>query len=59
MDCLNKYITDDFAIYNADTCELIKSFPDDSMHFEIYSPARQMLSSLNISTLSPKSCTGF
>ena len=38
MDCLNKYITDDFAIYNADTCELIKSFPDDSMHFEIYSP---------------------
>ena len=38
MDCLNKYITDDFAIYNADTCELIKSFPDESMHFEIYSP---------------------
>ena len=38
MDVLNKYITDQYALYNADTCELIREFPDDSMHFEIYSP---------------------
>lgn len=38
MDCINKKITEDYALYNADTVELIKEFPDNSMHFEIYSP---------------------
>lgn len=38
MDVLNKYITDQYALYNADTCELIREFPDDSVHFEVYSP---------------------
>lgn len=38
MDCLDKKITDDYAIYCADTCELIREFPDESMHMELYSP---------------------
>lgn len=38
MDVLDKYITEKYALYNADTCELIKEFPDNSVHFEIYSP---------------------
>ena len=38
MDVLDKYITEKYALYNADTCELIREFPDDSVHFEIYSP---------------------
>lgn len=38
MDCLNQYYGKGFALYNGDTTELIKNFPDDSMHFEIYSP---------------------
>ena len=38
MDCLNQYYGENFALYNGDTTELIKNFPDDSMHFEIYSP---------------------
>lgn len=38
MDCINKYITDQYALYNADTCELIRSFPDESVHMEVYSP---------------------
>ena len=38
MDCLSQYYGENFALYNGDTTELIKNFPDDSMHFEIYSP---------------------
>lgn len=36
--CMNKYIGQGYALYNGDSCELIKDFPDESMHFEIYSP---------------------
>lgn len=38
MDCLNQYYGKGFALYNGDTTELIKNFPDDSMHMELYSP---------------------
>jgi len=38
MDILNKYITNNCALYNADTVEAIKAIPDESVHFEIYSP---------------------
>lgn len=38
MDCIDKYITEQYALYNADTCELITALPDASVHMEIYSP---------------------
>ena len=38
MDCVNKYIGNGCALYNGDSVELIKAFPDESMHFEVYSP---------------------
>ena len=38
MDCIKKYITEDYALYCGDTVELITQFEDESMHFEIYSP---------------------
>lgn len=38
MDCLNQYQGKSFYLLNGDTTELIRNFPDDSMHFEIYSP---------------------
>ena len=38
MDCIDKYIGNEYALYNGDTCELIKAIPDESMHMEIYSP---------------------
>ena len=28
MDCLNQYYGENFALYNGDTTELIKNFPD-------------------------------
>ncbi len=35
---LNQIITDEYAIYNGDSCELIKAFPDNSIHYGIHSP---------------------
>jgi len=31
-------ITDDYAIYNGDSCEVIKSIPDESVGMSVYSP---------------------
>lgn len=38
MDCLNQYQGKNFYLLNGDTTELIRNFPENSMHFEIYSP---------------------
>lgn len=35
---MKKVIGNNYALYNGDTVELIKEFPDNSMHCEIYSP---------------------
>lgn len=31
-------ITDDYALYNGDSCEILKEIPTDSIHMEVYSP---------------------
>lgn len=31
-------ITDRYALYNGDSCEILKGIPTDSIHYEIYSP---------------------
>jgi DNA modification methylase len=33
-----QFISDDYAIYNADSIEVMQSFPDDKIHLSIYSP---------------------
>jgi DNA modification methylase len=38
MKVNDKKITDRYALYNADTTEVIKMFPDNSMGLEVYSP---------------------
>lgn len=38
MDCIDKYIGNGYALYQGDTCELIRNIPDESVHCEIYSP---------------------
>lgn len=38
MNVNRKYITDRYAIYNADTTEAIKLIPDESVHLSVYSP---------------------
>lgn len=35
---MNSYITDKMALYNGDSCELIKQIPDSSVDLQIFSP---------------------
>lgn len=38
MAVKDQTITDDYAIYNGDAVEVMRSLPDESIHFSIYSP---------------------
>lgn len=38
MQILDSYITERYALYNADTTEAIKDIPDNSIGLEVYSP---------------------
>ncbi len=38
MAVIEQHITDQYAIYNGDCCEVLQSFPDDSMHLAVFSP---------------------
>lgn len=38
MNCIDSCITENFALYNGDSCEILKSIPTDSVHYQIYSP---------------------
>lgn len=35
---MNEYITDKMALYNGDSCQLIKTLPDESVHLQVFSP---------------------
>ena len=38
MAVTDQLVTEEFAIYNGDCCEVLESFPDESMHLSINSP---------------------
>jgi hypothetical protein len=38
IKCVDQVITDDYAIYQGDSCEVIRAIPGDSIHFGIHSP---------------------
>jgi hypothetical protein len=38
MAVTEQVITDQYAIYNGDCCEVLQSIPDESVHLSIYSP---------------------
>ena len=38
MKCLNQVITERYSIYNGDSCEIMNSIPDNSIHYSIFSP---------------------
>ena len=35
---LNQVVTDNYSLYNGDSCEIIKGIPDNSIHYTIFSP---------------------
>ena len=38
MKVLDQYIGNGYQLINGDTCEVIRAIPDESVHFEVYSP---------------------
>ena len=38
MNVINQEITKRYALYNGDSCEIMKGIPSDSVHYIIYSP---------------------
>lgn len=38
MAVINQKITEDFAVYHGDCCEVVPELPDESIHISIYSP---------------------
>jgi len=38
IKCVEQVITDEYAIYQGDSCDIIRAIPGDSIHFGIHSP---------------------
>jgi len=38
LKTIDQVISEDYAIYNGDSCELIRAIPDNSIHYGIHSP---------------------
>jgi DNA modification methylase len=38
MAVINSVITENYALYHGDCCEVVKSIPDNSIHLSVYSP---------------------
>ena len=38
MTVIEQDITEDYALYNGDSAEILKSIPGESVHYEVYSP---------------------
>lgn len=38
IKCVDQVVTDDYAIYQGDSCDVIRAIPGDSIHFGIHSP---------------------
>lgn len=43
MNVLNQVVTDKFALYNADCVDVVRSIPDNSIDFSVYSPPFESL----------------
>ena len=38
IKCENQYVNDCVALYNGDSCEIMRAIPDNSIHYSIFSP---------------------
>lgn len=38
IKAIDQVVTDEYAIYHGDSCEVITAIPDNSIHFGIHSP---------------------
>ena len=38
IECIDQIVNDKFALYNGDSCEIMKAILDESIHYSIFSP---------------------
>ena len=38
IKCVDQVITDDYSIYQGDSCEILRAIPDNSIDFGAHSP---------------------
>lgn len=58
MDILRQKVTDQYAVYNADSCEAIKQMPDNSIHYTLFSPPFASLYTYSNSDRDMGNCKG-
>lgn len=58
MDVIAQTVKDKFAIYNADSVELTKNIPDDSVHYTLFSPPFSSLYTYSNSDRDMGNCKG-
>jgi DNA modification methylase len=59
MACLTQHITDNFALYNGDCCEVIKTLPDGSVDMAVYSPPFAELYNYSSDPADMSNCTSY
>lgn len=57
-EVLNQSVNDKFALYNGDSCEIIKSIPGNSVHYTIFSPPFASLYTYSNSDRDMGNCKG-
>lgn len=58
MNVLEQVIKNKYAIYNGDSCEIVKEIPDDSIHYTIFSPPFASLYTYSNSDRDMGNCRG-
>ena len=58
MKVLQQYVHDDLALYNGDSIEVLKGFPDDSIHYSLFSPPFASLYTYSNSDRDMGNCKG-
>jgi predicted methyltransferase len=58
MNVLDQKVTDRFAIYNGDSCEVVKGIPSDSVDYSISSPPFESLYTYSASDRDLGNCSG-
>lgn len=54
---LDQKVTDTWALYNGDCCEVVKGIPSDSIHYSVFSPPFASLYTYSNSTRDMGNCT--
>lgn len=58
MNVLDQVVTDKYAVYNGDSCEITRGIPDNSIHYTVFSPPFASLYTYSNSDRDMGNCKG-